>query len=104
MSSHQSAEKLDVPVRLKTGLANIRTLRLSPNHVLGAKPVVAVITLLSRFFFQLPSPPLPGKRQRRNCQWGCSDCVKLPVFEANNEQLDQLQFRRDGDYYLALAS
>ncbi len=42
--------------------------------------------------------------QRRNCQRGCSDCVKLPAYEPINEQVDQLQFRRDGGYYLALTT
>ena len=34
--------------------------------------------------------------ERRNCQRGCSDCVKLPADEAEGEQVDQVQFRRDG--------
>src|SRR6266487_3244317 len=39
--------------------------------------------------------------QRRNCQRGCADCVKLPAYEPINEQVDQVQFRRDAVYYLA---
>src|SRR5258708_36230102 len=47
-----------------------------------------------KYFFHLSSPPIPGKRQRRNCRWGCSKELKLPAVEPEKKQVNWVQFRR----------